>query len=167
MKQVAKMLTDPVDGFLREKKFLIMDRDSIFSEAFRRELRENGIRPLRTPASSPNCNAYAERFVGSIRREVTSRMSFSVPTPSDAPYTNTPCTTDQNATTKGSATTSSRPKNRSGRLKARSGAAHDSVGCSTATTATRPDLSLNGSLTIQDTDTESRWRKSVYARNLG
>ena len=45
MMQVARMLTDPVDGFLRQKTFLIMDRDSIFSEAFRRELRENGVRP--------------------------------------------------------------------------------------------------------------------------
>ena len=76
MMQVARMLTDPVNGFLRDKKFLIMDRDSIFSEAFRRELRENGIHALRTPASSPNCNAYAERFVGTIRREVTNRMIF-------------------------------------------------------------------------------------------
>ena len=76
MMQVARMLTDPVDGFLHDKKFLIMDRDSIFSEAFRCELRENGIRALRTPASSPNCNAYAERFVGTIRREVTNRMIF-------------------------------------------------------------------------------------------
>jgi transposase InsO family protein len=79
MKQVARLLTDPVDGFLRRKKFLIMDRDSIFSEAFRGELRENGIRALRTPASSPNCNAYAERFVGTIRREVTNRMIFFGP----------------------------------------------------------------------------------------
>ena len=79
MKQIARMLTDPVDGFLRHKKFLIMDRDSIFSEAFRRELRENGIRALRTPASSPNCNAYAERFVGTTRREVTNQMIFFGP----------------------------------------------------------------------------------------
>lgn len=76
MKQVAKVLTDPVDGFLRDKKFLIMDRDSIFSRAFREEIGEHGIRALRTPASSPNCNAYAERFVGTIRREVTRRMIF-------------------------------------------------------------------------------------------
>ena len=76
MMQVAKVLTDPVDGFLRDKKFLIMDRDSIFSRAFREEIGEHGIRALRTPASSPNCNAYAERFVGTIRREVTRRMIF-------------------------------------------------------------------------------------------
>jgi transposase InsO family protein len=76
MRQVARMRTDPVDGFLRQKTFLIMDRDSIFGEAFRRELRENGVRSLRSPPSAPNCNANAERFVGTIRREVTDRMIF-------------------------------------------------------------------------------------------
>ena len=53
MMQVARMLTDPVDGFLRQKTFLIMDRDSIFSEAFRRELPENGVRPCDPRAGAP------------------------------------------------------------------------------------------------------------------
>jgi putative transposase len=76
MINVARMLTDPVDGFLRTKKFLIMDRDSIFSEDFREELRRNGVRAVRTPPSAPNCNATAERFVLTVRREVTDRMIF-------------------------------------------------------------------------------------------
>ncbi len=76
MSQVARILTDPVDGFLLAKKFLLMDRDSIFSEAFRAELKADGVRAVRTPASSPNCNAIAERFVGSVRRELTDRMIF-------------------------------------------------------------------------------------------
>ena len=76
MAQVAKMLTDPDDGFLRAKKFLLMDRDAIFSEAFRAELMADGVRAVRTPASSPNCNALAERFVGSVRRELKDRIIF-------------------------------------------------------------------------------------------
>jgi putative transposase len=76
MINAARMLTDPVDGFLRTKKFLIMDRDSIFSEDFREELRRNGVRAVRTPPSAPNCNATAERFVLTVRREVTDRMIF-------------------------------------------------------------------------------------------
>ncbi len=76
MSQVAKVLTDPVDGFLRAKKFLIMERDSIFSAAFRSALKSDSIRAVRTPALSPNCNAIAERFVGSVRRELTDRMIF-------------------------------------------------------------------------------------------
>lgn len=76
MSQVAKLLTDPVDGFLRAKKFLLMDRDSIFSEAFRAALKSEGVRAVRSPPSSPNCNALAERFVGSVRRELTDRMIF-------------------------------------------------------------------------------------------
>jgi len=34
MKQVARNLTDPVDGFLRGAKYLIHDRDPLFSKAF-------------------------------------------------------------------------------------------------------------------------------------
>jgi len=76
MSQAARLLTDPVEGFLRGKRFLILDRDSIFSKAFRDELRSNGVRAVRTPASAPNCNAFAERFVLTVRREVTDRMIF-------------------------------------------------------------------------------------------
>jgi transposase InsO family protein len=76
MAQVAKLLTDPVDGFLRAKKFLEMDRDAIFSEAFRAALKAEGVRALRSPPSAPNCNAFAERFVGTVRRELTDRMIF-------------------------------------------------------------------------------------------
>jgi transposase InsO family protein len=74
--QVAKLLTDPVDGFLRAKKFLVMDRDAIFSEDFRTALKAEGVRALRSPPSAPNCNAFVERFVGTVRRELTDRMIF-------------------------------------------------------------------------------------------
>src|SRR4029077_11733115 len=57
MSQMANLLTDPVDGFLRAKKFLIMDRDPIFSTDFRKTLKEAGVKALRTPAHAPNCNA--------------------------------------------------------------------------------------------------------------
>jgi putative transposase len=74
--QIAKLLTDPVDGFLRCARFLIIDRDSKFTAAFRRILRDAGVRLLLSPASAPNCNAYAERFVRSIRDECLDRMIF-------------------------------------------------------------------------------------------
>lgn len=76
MAQVAKVLTDPVDGFLRAKKFLVLDRDAIFSEAFRTALKAEGVRALRSPPSAPNCNSFAERLVGTVRRELTDRMIF-------------------------------------------------------------------------------------------
>jgi transposase InsO family protein len=76
MSQIAKLLTDPVDGFLRHARHLVIDRDSKFTEAFRRILRDAGVRVLRTPASAPNCNAIAERFVKSIKDECLDRMIF-------------------------------------------------------------------------------------------
>jgi len=72
--QVARNLTDCVDGFLREKRFLIMDRDPLFSAAFRRTLKDAGVKPVRLPARSPNLNAYSERFVLSVRSELLSRV---------------------------------------------------------------------------------------------
>jgi putative transposase len=76
MSQAAKLLTDPVDGVLRTKRFLIMDRDSIFSENFRTTLKSEGVKALRTPPSAPNCNAFAERWVLSAKTEVLRRMIF-------------------------------------------------------------------------------------------
>jgi putative transposase len=69
MKQIARNLTDPVDGFLRDTRYLIMDRDPLFTSFFRNMLKESGTKPVRLPARSPNLNAFAERFVLSIKSE--------------------------------------------------------------------------------------------------
>ncbi len=74
MKQVARNLTDMWDGFLLGKRYLIHDRDPLFTEEVRGLLRDAGVKPLRLPAKSPNLNAYAERFVLSIRRECLDRI---------------------------------------------------------------------------------------------
>ena len=74
VKQVARNLTDMWDGFLLGKRYLIHDRDPLFTEEVRGLLRDAGVRPLRLPAKSPNLNAYAERFVLSIRRECLDRI---------------------------------------------------------------------------------------------
>lgn len=76
MKQVARNLTDCVDGFLRKKRFLILDRDGKFNGAFRGVLEDHGVEMGLCPARSPNCNAFAERFVRSIKSECLSRMIF-------------------------------------------------------------------------------------------
>jgi transposase InsO family protein len=76
MMQIGRNLTDPVDGFLADKKLLIIDRDSKYSAAFRSLLAEVGVEPVRLPARSPDLNAYAERFVRSIKDECLSRMIF-------------------------------------------------------------------------------------------
>lgn len=62
--QIGRDLTDAFSGFLLGKRFLIMDRDSSFHAAFRGLLESAGVRPVRMPARSPNCNAHLERFHG-------------------------------------------------------------------------------------------------------
>jgi putative transposase len=52
-----------------EYRFLIHDRDSIFSLAVDRQVGALGLRVLRTPVRAPKANAYCERLVGTIRRE--------------------------------------------------------------------------------------------------
>ena len=74
MKQMARNLTDAIDGFLRDTRFLIHDRDPLFSASFRATLGAVGVETVKLPARSPNLNAYAERFVRSIKSECLSRM---------------------------------------------------------------------------------------------
>jgi len=76
MAQISRNLTDAVDGFLAEHRFLICDRDSKFTARFRRMLEDAGVQVNRTPRQAPNCYAYAERFVLSIKSECLRRMIF-------------------------------------------------------------------------------------------
>ena len=74
MKQVARNLTDASDGFLLNSRYLIMDRDTKYTEEFRDYLDREGVKPVRCPVRAPNCNVFAERFVGSIKDECLDRM---------------------------------------------------------------------------------------------
>jgi transposase InsO family protein len=74
MKQMARNLTDAGDGFLVGTRYLIHDRDPLFTVEFRQNLRSGGVRTVKLPAQSPDLNAYAERFVRSIREECLSRV---------------------------------------------------------------------------------------------
>ncbi len=76
MAQVARNLTDEFDGFFRDKRYTIMDRDDKFTPKFRRILRDSGVRPVRLPAQSPELNSQLERFVRSIKEECLHRMIF-------------------------------------------------------------------------------------------
>jgi len=74
MMQVGRNLTDSVDGFLCNMRYLILDRDPLYTAAFRQLLKDSGCKVVRLPARSPNLNAYAERFVLSIKSECLSRI---------------------------------------------------------------------------------------------
>ena len=76
MTQIARNITDVGGGFLRGKRYLILDRDTKYSEAFRGVLVREGIQVIRLPPRSPNLNAFAERFVRSIKEECLNRMIF-------------------------------------------------------------------------------------------
>jgi putative transposase len=76
MARLARNLTDVEDGFLKGHRILICDRDTKFTDQFKRILRDFGVDVVLTPKRAPNCNAYAERFVLSIKPECLRRMIF-------------------------------------------------------------------------------------------
>ena len=76
LKQIARNLLDPDDGFLRGATHLIHDRDPLFTEGFTGILRSGGVKCVTIPASSPNCNPHAERFVKTIKYECLNHFIF-------------------------------------------------------------------------------------------
>src|SRR6266540_1582448 len=74
MQQCARQLTDPFDGFLVGKRYLLHDRDTKFTRAFDVLLKGSGVEPVVLPPRSPNLNAHCERFVRSIKEEVLEQM---------------------------------------------------------------------------------------------
>ena len=74
MKQIARNLTDCDAGFLTGTGHLIHDRDPLFTEGFRKILKHSGVKTVKLPARSPNLNAYAERFVRSVKSECLAQI---------------------------------------------------------------------------------------------
>ena len=74
MIQIVRNLCDPTDGFLRRARFLVHDRDPLFTKQWKLLLASSGISSVAIPAQSPNCNPHAERFIKSIRNECLDRF---------------------------------------------------------------------------------------------
>jgi putative transposase len=72
----ARQLTDPVDGFLLGKRYLIHDRDTTCTAAFDQYWRNEGVEPMVLPLQSPHLNAHCERFVRAIKEAALGRMIF-------------------------------------------------------------------------------------------
>jgi transposase InsO family protein len=74
MSQISRNVTDVDDGCLRGKRYLIHDRDPLFTLGFRETLAAAGVDVVRLPPRSPNLNAYAERFVRTVKESCLDRM---------------------------------------------------------------------------------------------
>jgi len=72
--QIGRNLTDGVDGILIGKRYLIHDRDPLFTAEFLNLLEQTGVKSAKLPPRSPNLNAHAERFVRSIKESCLDRM---------------------------------------------------------------------------------------------
>src|SRR5205807_4839251 len=67
MSQIGRNVTDAVDGILTGKRYLIHDRDPLFTAEFLSLLADVGVQSVKLPPRSPNLNATAERFVRSSK----------------------------------------------------------------------------------------------------
>ena len=76
MSQIARNLTDAEQGILTGKGYLIHDRDPLFTAEFLNTITDAGVKSVKLPPQSPNLNAYAERFVRSIKESCLERMIF-------------------------------------------------------------------------------------------
>jgi transposase InsO family protein len=74
MQQVARNLTMEEWGFLSPGQYLIHDRDTKFCAAFQQLIDGAGVERVVLPPRSPNLNAYAERWVRSVKEECLSRL---------------------------------------------------------------------------------------------
>ena len=76
MLRIARNITDAQSGALHANRYLIIDRDTKYAQQSRRLVQDSGTNVIRLPPMSPNLNAYAERFVRSIKDECLDRMIF-------------------------------------------------------------------------------------------
>ena len=74
MKQIARNVTMEGCGVLRDCSYLLHDRDTKYTQSFRAIIASGGVEPLALPARSPNLNAFAERWVRSVKEECLSKV---------------------------------------------------------------------------------------------
>jgi hypothetical protein len=74
MEQIARTATQETWGYLNPCRYVLHDRDTKFCTSFRTELASGGVKTISLPAKSPNLNAFAERWVRSVKQECLSKV---------------------------------------------------------------------------------------------
>jgi putative transposase len=72
--QIARNLSEARENRANQIKYLVHDRDKRFCAVFDEVFRAEGINILRTPWRAPRANAYAERFIRTVRTECLDRL---------------------------------------------------------------------------------------------
>jgi putative transposase len=74
MEQIARSATQDTWGYLHACRYVLHDRDTKFCASFRSALASGGVKTIALPARSPNLNAFAERWVRSVKQECLSKV---------------------------------------------------------------------------------------------
>jgi putative transposase len=74
MEQIGRSATQETWGYLRPCRYVLHDRDTKFCASFRSALASGGVKTIQLPAKSPNLNAFAERWVRSVKQECLSKL---------------------------------------------------------------------------------------------
>ncbi len=74
MEQIGRSATQETWGYLHPCRYAPHDRDTKFCASFRSALASGGVKTIQLPAKSPNLNAFAERWVRSVKHECLSKV---------------------------------------------------------------------------------------------
>ena len=74
MEQIGHSATQETWGYLDPCRYVLHDRDTKFCASFRSALASGGVKTIPLPARSPNLNAFAERWVRSVKQECLSKL---------------------------------------------------------------------------------------------
>jgi hypothetical protein len=75
MDQIGRNLTDSMDGILKGKRYLIHDRDPLFTGEFLETIASVGVESVKLPPRSPNLKAYASHCTSFALSDVTSSVA--------------------------------------------------------------------------------------------
>src|SRR6202043_2762884 len=74
MERIGHSATQENWGYLHPCRYVLHDRDAKFCASFRSALASGGVKTIQLPAKSPNLNAFAERWVRSVKQECLSKL---------------------------------------------------------------------------------------------